>query len=185
MRSARNIFCLAILIALCSMSAKAQYKPAVTPDSNSLQLGVSYTFDRFNVVPHPSTVINTNGVTGSIVYYDNFIGSEGAVTDTFGSDNGKTSNLLFAGGGLRLRYPAGHSFEPWVHALLGYTRLSPQTSFGSDSAFGYKLGGGLDYFPHHSRFAWRIQGDALGTKFFRTQQFSPEISVGIVFLLSR
>jgi|SRR5579862_2674998 len=183
MSLARKLVMVIFLVALCSLSAKAQYSPAVRPNPNPLQIAVSYTFDHFYEVPHPSTILNNSGATGSLVYYNDFIGTEAAVTDTFGSNNGKTTNLLFAGGGFRLRYPVGHSFEPWAHALLGYTHLSPQTTFGSESAFGYKLGGGFDYIPQHGRIGWRAQIDMLGTKFYHASQFSPEASVGVVFYL--
>ena len=115
MSSARKLVTLIFLAALCSLSAKAQYSPAVHPNPNPLQIGVSYTFDNFHELP--GSTLNNSGATGSLVYYNDFIGTEAAVTDTFGSTDGKTSNLLFAGGGIRLRYPVGHNFEPWAHAL--------------------------------------------------------------------
>jgi hypothetical protein len=180
MSSARKLVTLIFLVALCSVSAKAQYTPAVHANPNPLQLGVSYTFDSFHQVP--GSVLNNSGATGSFVYYNDFLGTEAAVTDSFGSNIGQTTNLLFVGGGARVRYPVHHTFEPWAHVLLGYAHLSPQTKFGSESTFGYKLGGGVDYIPNHGRLAFRAQVDMLGTKFYHASQFSPEISIGVVYL---
>lgn len=92
MSSARKLVTLIFLAALCSLSAKAQYSPAVHPNPNPLQIGVSYTFDNFHELP--GSTLNNSGATGSLVYYNDFIGTEAAVTDTFGSTDGKTSNLL-------------------------------------------------------------------------------------------
>ena len=70
--------------------------------------------------------------------------------------------------------------------MAGYTRICRQrVSLGSDSAVGYKVGGGLDFNPHHSRIGYRVSADMFGTTFFKTYQLSPEISVGIVLSLGK
>lgn len=185
MSRVRTLLGLVFLLALSSTSAKAQYKPVDNADPNPFQIGIGYSFVSFNEIPHPSTVLNNSGVNGSAVWYNNIVGSEAEVSDVFGSQNGHFSQLLFAGGGGRVRWPVGRNFEPWAHALIGYTHLTPETSFGSNSALGYKLGGGLDFYARHRRIAYRVSADMLGTTFFHTSQFSPEASVGIVFLFGR
>jgi hypothetical protein len=158
-------------------SVMAQKVEGVHPDVSPFQVGVGYSFVSFNEAPN--TTLNSNGFTGSAVYYRDFVGAEGDFTDVFGSQGGKSTQLIFTGGGLRLRLPNTFSFEPWAHGLLGYTHLSPQTTLGSSNAFGYKLGGGIDLNPHHSRLGYRISADLLGNHFFHTYQLSPEISVGV------
>ena len=37
--------------------------------------------------------------------------------------------------------------------------------------------------PSHGYIGWRAQVDMLGTQFFHVSQFSPEVSVGVVFYL--
>lgn len=177
---------LAGLFLLGTASVMAQGVQGVHPDvSSPLEIGVGYTFISFNEAPKPSTVVNSSGFTASAVYYHDWVGAEADITDVFGSTSGKNSQLLFAGGGIRLRWPTSWSLQPWVHGILGGSYLSPQPSFGSNSAFGYKAGGGVDYNPHHGRMAFRASVNLMGNHFFQTYQLSPEASVGIVFLLGR
>lgn len=172
-----------LLILLSASGAMAQGVQGVHPDATPLQVGVGFTFVSFNEVP--STTLNNAGVNGSVVYYRDYLGAEAQVSDVFGSQNGKSSQVLFTGGGVRLRWKTGRSYEPWFHAVAGYTHLSPQVTYGSDSAVGYKVGGGLDFNPHHARVGYRISADMFGTNFFRTYQLSPEVSFGIIFSLGK
>lgn len=171
----------AALALLSAASAVAQGVQGVHPDSTPLQVGVGFTFVSFNEAP--STTLNNAGVNGSLVYFHDWLGAEAQISDAFGSQNGKSSQVLFAGGGVRLRMPNAGMFSPWVHALAGYSHVTPQPSFGSNSAPGYKVGGGLDFNPHHSRIGYRVGVDMYGTNFFHTYQLSPEFSAGIVLAL--
>jgi hypothetical protein len=63
--------------------------------------------------------------------------------------------------------------------------VTPKLSFGSDSAVGYKVGGGIDFNPHHSRIGYRVSADMFGTNFFHTYQLGPEISAGIILSLGK
>jgi opacity protein-like surface antigen len=176
---------LAGLFLLGTASAKAQAIQGVQADvSNPLQIGVDYSFASFDEASRPRTILNSSGVTGSVVYYGagGFLGVEGQVSDVFGSSNGRRSQLVFGGGGARFRWP-NRSLQPWAHVVLGGAYLTPQPPFGNNSAFGYKLGGGVDYNPHHSHMAFRLSVDMLGSAFFKTYQVSPEVSVGVVFML--
>jgi hypothetical protein len=65
--------------------------------------------------------------------------------------------------------------------LFGYAHETPQTIFGSTSALAYTLGGGIDIGARNRRFAYRISADMVGSRFFSTYQYSPKISVGIVY----
>jgi hypothetical protein len=174
---------LAALVLLSIPGAMAQGIQGVHPDAAPLQVGVGFTFVSFNETP--SLTQNNAGLNGSAVYYRDYLGVEAQVSDVFGSQKGQTSQIVFAGGGIRLRWSHSSSIQPWVHAVAGYTHLSPKSSLGSDSAVGYKVGGGLDYNPHHSRIGYRVSADMFGANFFKTYQLSPEISVGIVFALGK
>lgn len=171
---------------LCTTSVMAQGSVGVHPDVTSpLEIGIGYTFVSFFEVPNPNTVVNSSGFTGSAVYYRDWVGVEADISDVFGSTSGKNSQLLFTGGGIRLRWPTSRALQPWVHGVVGYSHLSPKPIYGGDSALGYKAGAGVDYNPHHSRMAFRASVDLMGSHFFQTYQLSPEASVGIVFLISR
>jgi hypothetical protein len=168
-------------VLLCATGAMAQGVQGVHPDTGNLQVGVGFSFVSFNLVP--STTANNAGAIGSLVYYHNYLGAEAQVSDDFGTQNGKNSQLLFTGGGVRLRWQHSSSLEPWFHAVAGYTHYTPKVTYGGDSAVGYKVGGGVDFHPHRSRLAYRVSGDLFGTNFFNTYQLSPEVSVGIIFSL--
>jgi hypothetical protein len=175
---------LAALVLLSAASVMAQGVQGVHPDSATpLQVGVGFTFVSFNEAP--STTANNAGFNASVVYYHDWLGVEAQLSDAFGSQSGKTSQLLFTGGGVRLRWPNARSFQPWIHAVAGYSHLSPKVSLGNDYAAGYKVGGGIDFNPHHSRIGYRVSADMFGSNFFRTYQLSPEVSVGIVLALGR
>lgn len=172
----------AIIIGLflaCAASAMAQGVEGVHPDlGQPWQVGIDYTYVRLNEVP--GVVANTNGITGSLVRYTgDWIGADVELSDAF-----VDTQFFFSGVGGRVRLPFGRSFQPWAHALIGYSRLSPST-YGNNSGFGYKAGGGIDLNPFHSRVTYRASVDMLGTEFFSTHQVSPEISFGVVLTLGR
>jgi len=92
--------------------------------------------------------------------------------------NSSTHNFLF---GPQLSFSVG-KFRPFVHALFGGSHISGSATgiSVSDTSFAYALGGGLDY--HLAPLiSWRIQGDALQTRFFGNTQSNARISTGIVF----
>jgi hypothetical protein len=72
-------------------------------------------------------------------------------------------------------------FRPFVHALIGagHIRESATGLSNSDISFADALGGGLDYhlIP---LISWRIQADALQTRFFNSSQSNLRFSTGIV-----
>ena len=73
---------LVALVLLCATSAMSQGVHGVHPDiSSSLEIGISYTFVSFYEIPKPSTIVNSNGFTGSAVYFHDWVGVEGDVSD--------------------------------------------------------------------------------------------------------
>jgi hypothetical protein len=73
-------------------------------------------------------------------------------------------------------------FRPFVHALVGgaHVNESAYGAAGSSTALADALGGGVDY-RLTRQFSWRIQVDAVQTRFFNTSQTNLHISTGIVF----
>jgi hypothetical protein len=143
------------------------------------ELSAGYTFVRFYEVPGVSE--NTNGAYGSVVYYvKDWIGAEGEVAASFGTLSGSTSHFVLGAGGVRLRWPVSRGFQLWGHALAGFSNLSPETPYGKTTAFAYEAGAGVDISARH-HWAYRVEGDAVGTFFFNTHQVSPKFSVGVVY----
>ncbi|MGC1371128.1 MAG: hypothetical protein WA824_03225 [Candidatus Sulfotelmatobacter sp.] len=73
------------------------------------------------------------------------------------------------------------NFRPFVHALFGGAHASESAfgASGSSTVFADAFGGGLDY-QFTRRLGWRVQFDALQTRFFSTSQTNARISTGIV-----
>jgi opacity protein-like surface antigen len=71
--------------------------------------------------------------------------------------------------------------RPFAEALIGAGHISESASLvsNSDTSFSYALGGGLDYhlIP---LISWRLEGDAVQTRFFSNTQNNVRISTGIV-----
>jgi hypothetical protein len=72
-------------------------------------------------------------------------------------------------------------FRPFVHALFGGAHVNESAfgATGSSTAFASAFGGGLDY-RLTKRFSWRIQVDAVQTRFFSAGQTNARISTGVV-----
>ena len=141
---------------------------------------MGYTFFRFYEVP--STTPNFNGITFSGAYYmRKWVAADAEVTDSFRTQAGQNSQLLFAGGGVRFCYPASRALRLWVHGLAGHSHFTPKTAYGSESALGFEAGAGIDLRYRHSPFALRLSADMVGTRFFGTTQYSPKATVGVVY----
>jgi hypothetical protein len=151
----------------------------VLPKSDR-EVSVGYTFLRFYEVP--GVTENANGGYASAVYYlKPWIGAEGEFFAAFGTLSGYSSHVLLGAVGPRLRWPSLGRLELWGHALVGVANLSPQAPYGKSTAFGYEAGGGVDVRAGGGRWAYRLEGDAVGTQFFGTYQIGPKISAGIVY----
>ena len=148
--------------------------------SHNWQAYVGYTFVRFYEVTNHT--VNENGFNVSAAYYfKDWIAADGELVTAFGSYSGASSTFVFAAGGPRLRWSMQHGPELWVHALVGGAHSTPKTPYGSQDAFAYEGGGGIDINSRHTRLAYRLQADIVGTRFFSTYQYSPKISAGIVY----
>jgi hypothetical protein len=145
------------------------------------QLYAGYTLFHFYEVP---TLQNLeNGFDVAMTYFpkNGWIGAEGDLMATFGSQAGCISKFTFASGGARFRWAGPQRTQWWLHGLVGGAHFFPQTSYGGQNALGYEMGGGVDISGQNQRIAYRFEADAVGTRFFNTYQFSPKFSAGIVF----
>jgi hypothetical protein len=148
--------------------------------SHNWQAYVGYTYLRFYEVTNHT--VNENGFNLSAAYYfKDWIAADGELVTAFGSYSGATSTFVSGAGGVRLRWSMQRGPELWLHALVGGAHATPKTPYGSEDAFAYEGGGGIDINSRHSRLAYRLQADIVGTRFFSTYQYSPKISAGIVY----
>ena len=147
------------------------------------QATAGYTFFRFYIVPHLTR--DMNGLNLGLVYYPggHWIGGEGEFIGAWGSTIGCgcSSKYVQGMGGPRFRWAAPRGLEIWGHGLIGGANFLPQTVFGNQGAFAYEVGGGVDLNVHQKRWSYRASANMVGTRFFSTYQYSPNVSVGIVF----
>jgi len=142
------------------------------------QAYAGYTFFRFYAVPGQDH--NTNGLDLSLQYFPwaGHLAADGEFMGTFGPGGAK---FVAGMGGARGRWAIPLGMEVWGHGLVGESHFLPQTPYGNQSALAYEVGGGLDFGSIHGRFAYRVSADMVGTHFFGTYQYSPKLSVGIIF----
>ncbi|MGH9563425.1 MAG: hypothetical protein ACRD3S_18375, partial [Terracidiphilus sp.] len=110
-----------------------------------------------------------------------WIGVEGDLMGTLGSQAGYVSKFALVAGGVRLRWAGPRGTQFFVHGLGGRAHFVPQTAYGGQGGFGSSAGGGVDVLRHRGRIAYRGEVDAVGTKLFTSYQISPKISLGVVF----
>jgi hypothetical protein len=150
-------------------------------ENYSFQFYGGYTFLRFYEAPHH--IQTRNGFDTSLAYYYHagWFGAEGSLLGAFGHQFNENSRFVFVGAGPRFRWAAPRAVEFFGHALVGGSHYVPQTAYGSQGAFGYEVGGGVDADAHHQRLSYRLELDMIGTRYFSTYQYSPKASVGIVW----
>ena|ERR1700722_7898439 len=165
-----------------SPSASEPQQPGVQSvyQKYPFQLYGGYTFVRFNATSNTS--VNRNGFSAAAAYFykDSFFGVEGDLTATFGTLQGYSSKFLIASGGPRVRWSGPRGIEYWGHGLVGGAHFTPRTALGSQGAFAFRVGGGVD-FNFSTHLSARAGVDLLGTHFFNRNQNSPLISGGIVY----
>lgn len=141
-----------------------------------------YAFFRFYALPHRTETMN--GIDVAITYYPtaNWFGADGDILAQFGNFQHQSSKFTSYLGGGRVRRRFGpRNVEIWAHGLAGFAKFLPQTAEGGQLAFTYEVGGGVDLGIPRRRLAYRVQADMVGTRFFHTNQWSPKISIGIVY----
>jgi len=171
---------IAIVFSLLLLSAAGM---AQIPTAGNVFLGYSYNRGSSGI----SDTGNLNGWEGSVE--GKFLPFVGLVAD-FSAQYGKLGNpatgvnastrvqsYLF---GPRVSFSAG-KFRPFAHVLIGAAHLHESSIFidNSGTDFADAIGGGIDYhlIP---RVAWRVQADALQTRFHGGRQDDARISTGLV-----
>jgi hypothetical protein len=144
------------------------------------QAYVGYEYLRFYEVP--AITKNSNGFMYSMVYYlKDWIGLDGELNATHLNQYNTGGWFLLGAGGPRFRWSAPRGMEVWGHVMGGYSHFKPETSFGADHAPAFEVGGGVDIAAHRGRLSYRVEADMVGTRYFSTYQYSPKVSVGVVF----
>lgn len=150
----------------------ASFASAQVPSGN-----VFFGYSHFNAPYAPGESTGLNGWDGAVE--GKVLPLLGIVADlngVYGSHNTSEYNFLF---GPRLSFSVS-KFRPFVHALIGVGHVSagPSDFSTSNTCFADALGGGLDYhlIP---LISWRIQLDAVQTRFFSGSQNNVRFSTGI------
>jgi hypothetical protein len=167
-----------------------------SPDRGRVQFSVGYQYQHYQYL---GRTFHNNGYNAGVDIYlfDWLTGAVGRLTvaaeatGAFGFGGnlnvGKpvtslTAKSLFVGGGPHVAIQSDSRFEPWAHVLPGlqhYRFTQFNSSFGSNNAFGFMAGGGLDV-KIARRIYWRVQADYIFTHFAQHPQNSYSIGTGFV-----
>jgi len=143
------------------------------------QLYVGVEFYRFlsNIIT--ASLVGTNT---TLDYYTNsWFAVEGSIVTGFAPPVQGDEHVKYFGGGGGIRIGGRRNqFEPWAHALVGGSRLQPQTAGNSRSALSAQAGIGLDY-RLNSRLSLRAELDWVYTTFFGQTQNNFQATTGAVF----
>jgi hypothetical protein len=176
----------------CSISSTyAQTPPGIfEPDRGQLQLGLGYQYQHYGVLGRS---FHDHGYNAdfSVHIFDLITGAsarlavaaEGTVTTGFGNAGGVpnlVAKSLFLGAGLHISVVSAGRIEPWIHVLPGWQhfRFTQTGTLGTNSAFGFMGGGGLDFRLAGPLF-WRVQADYIGTHFQSSLQSNYSIGSGV------
>lgn len=165
-----------------------------SPDRGRVQFAVGYQYQHYQYL---GRTFHNNGYNADVDIYlfDWLTGAVGRLTVAAegtgvfgfgGQTTGKptlTAKSLFFGGGPHVAIQSDSRFEPWAHLLPGlqhyrFTQLN--SNFGSNNAFGFMAGGGLDV-KIARRIYWRIQADYIFTHFAQHPQNNYSFGSGFVF----
>jgi hypothetical protein len=140
-------------------------------------------FTHFEFYELPGVTGNLNGFNLSLVYYPHggHFAGDGEFAAAFAPDSAVNTRIEMGLAGVRYRLQISPEIEIWAHGMVGGAKFLPQTPFGSEGAFAFAGGGGVDFSPHHKRLGFRAQVDMVGTRFFGTHQYNPKASVGVVY----
>ncbi len=148
-------------------------------DDYRFQMGLGVAGEFFR-----SSIFNSNavGINTSVSYYlNNWLGVEANILSAYGGsifDNDPV-RLFNLTGGPRIAWREKR-WEPWIHALVGFSHEQPQVAAGGTTAFAAQIGGGVDY-RINPRLSLRMQGDYLHTSFFNQGQNNITTALSLVF----
>jgi hypothetical protein len=147
---------------MLTLSAAAQ-----VPTSGNIFFGYSYNRANFG-----GTSLNFNGWNGSLEgKVLPWVGIVADVSGHYGSGD-SVHSVVF---GPRISASFG-PLRPFAHAMLGVSHFGGNAT---DTSFADALGGGVDY-RLMKVLGWRVQLDALQTRFFGGSQDDFRFSTGIV-----
>jgi hypothetical protein len=131
-----------------------------------------------------SSIFNASagGTKTSVVYYRNdWLGIEGVLSTAFAPQIFVQEHVkLFTyGAGPKIVWRQ-NTWEPWMHAILGGAHEIPQMGTGSKNGLGVEMGGGADY-HFNERFAGRLEGNYILTRFFGQTQNNFQLAASLVF----
>jgi hypothetical protein len=140
-------------------------------------------FTHFTFYELPGVTGQLNGFNLSLAYYPHggHWGGEGEFVTALAPQDGVTTRLSAALGGVKYRLDLGRGLELWGHGMIGGAHFSPQTAFGSQDALAFDLGGGVDLYIPRKRLGFRAQVDATPTLFFGTHQYNVREGIGVVY----
>jgi hypothetical protein len=162
------------------------------PDRSCMEVGFGYQYQHYSVL---GRTFHDNGfnVNFGMHLFDWLTGGEGRLTVAaeatgafgFGHTGGKPNldaKSLFIGAGPHVAIQSRSRLEPWIHVLPGlqHFRFTQGPVLGSNSAFGFMGGGGLDVRVDRGLY-WRIQGDYIGTTFQSDLQSNYSVGTGFIF----
>ena len=147
-----------------------------------MQVAGGYSFVKFFEQPNDKPTMN--GFNYGFAWYPKrWIGIDGELNGTFGVDSFKVNcncgKLLFVGGGPRIRRPTTRHWEPWAHALFGYTQYAIQRAASTQGTFGVEFGGGMDY-RFNRWLSARVEANAITSTMYATDEVSPQFGPSIV-----
>ena len=139
-------------------------------------------YTHFTFYELPGVTGQLNGFNLSLAYYPHsgHWGGEGEFVTAFAPQDGVTTRLSAALGGVKYRLDLGRGLEIWGHGMIGGAHFTPLTPFGGEDALAFDLGGGADLYIPRKRIGVRAQVDATPTLFFGTHQYNVRESVGLV-----
>lgn len=140
-------------------------------------------FTHFVFYELPGVTGNLNGFNMSLVYYPHggHFAGDGEFAAAFAPQGSVNTRIAMGLGGVRYRLEVARQIDLWAHGMVGGAKFLPQTEFGSEDAFAFIAGGGVDLNSRHKRIGIRLQADMVGTRFFGTHQYNPKISAGVVY----
>jgi opacity protein-like surface antigen len=168
-------------------AAPASFSPS---RRDAWQLGAGFQYQHFGVF---GLSFHNLGYNAEVTrYLNDWLGIEAAAVMGFGHTNtlptiprSLVAKSFFVGAGPHIVVSNKSRIEPWAHVLVGlehfrFTQTNNTLGLGSNSAFGFQAGGGVD-FKLAGRVNWRIQGDYVGSRFSSAFQNNYSFGSGIVF----
>jgi hypothetical protein len=167
--------------------APVHFEPS---DREEWQVAVGFQYEHFGVF---GLSFHDLGYSASVTRYINdWFGLEGNANMGWGHTSTSpqipralVANSLFVGGGPHVALSNKTRFEPWGHVLVGlahfrFTQTNNTLGLGSNSAFGFLAGGGVDV-KLGGRAYWRIQGDYVETHYLSKSENNYSFGSGLVF----